>query len=230
MPRIYRKIKSIVSNFYFWCLDYLYVAIWQIKSGRRGYDPKKYLNKDPSAPIAFVIPGIYERWQFMMPVIELLFDHGYSVHVIESLGYNTGSIEIMAERVDEYVRRNEIKQYSIVAHSKGGLIAKYLLRISPSNITKVVTINTPYSGSLYASFFPFQSLRSFMPSSKILMLLATDVAANKKITSIYGAFDPHIPGGSYLEGAINIQLPVSGHFRLLQEAKVQGAILGSLKE
>ena len=38
---------------------------------------------------------------------------------------------------------------------------------------------------------------------------------NPRITSIFGTFDPMIPGGSELPGARNIRLDVAGHFRIL---------------
>ena len=47
------------------------------------------------------------------------------------------------------------------------------------------------------------------------MQLSREGRVNERITSVYGLFDPHIPEGSMLPGARNIQLETAGHFRIL---------------
>ena len=47
------------------------------------------------------------------------------------------------------------------------------------------------------------------------MQLSREERVNERITSVYGRFDPHIPEGSVLPGARNIQLDSAGHFRVL---------------
>jgi len=228
MHQLYRRVKSAIINLYFWIWDYIYVVYWQVLGLVRGYDAKKYIVAGSKDTI-ILIPGIYEKWQFMKPIADLLHAHGHSVHVIESLGYNTSQIEVMAQRIQEYVESNHIERYNVVAHSKGGLIAKYMLGINGHAINKVITINTPFRGSIYAGLFPFKSIRLFLPTSALLVSLAKDMKSNNKITSIYSVFDPHIPGGSYLEGATNIQLKTGGHFRIINDSKVHEAILNNLE-
>lgn len=230
MHQFHRKIRRLVVNLYFWGLDYLYVSCRQILGFIGTYDAKRYLNSTSHKPAVILLPGVYERWHFMKPVADLLYTHGYSVHIVESLGYNTGSIEAMAARVEDYARRNHIKNYHVVAHSKGGLVAKYLLLNKAHTIRSVVTINTPFGGSKYAGLIPLHSIRPFLPSSEILTLLAADKLSNNKITSIYGIFDPHIPDGSYLEGATNIQLHTRGHFLPVSDSNVHAEIINSLKK
>lgn len=215
---------------YFWGLDYWYVSYWQLHGLFHRYDANEYINSSSKKVPIILIPGIYERWQFMKPIIDVLYSRGYSVHVVDSLGYNTGSVEEMAQRVQAYIHKNKIDRYSIVAHSKGGLIAKYLVGIDSQVINKAITINTPFAGSVYAGLFPLRSIRSFLPTSAIITLLAKDITSNKKITSIYGAFDPHIPGGSFLNGATNIQLQTSGHFRIIKDPRVHTGLLRSLED
>lgn len=228
MYRIYRAIKTAVANLYYWMLDYGYVTYWQVFGLLKRYDAKRYIEVNSHRDPIILIPGIYERWHFMKPIAELLHSRGYSVHVVESLGYNTGATEEMAMRVQEYVRSNQIERYSIVAHSKGGLVAKYLLGVDGGAIHSVIAINTPFRGSKYAGLFPFKSIRLFLPSSALIVLLAQDIQSNKKITSIYSTFDPHIPGGSYLEGASNIQLESNGHFRSIKDSRLHTHVVRSL--
>jgi len=229
MHQFYRKLKTIGIDAYYWIMDYVYIFYWQTVGLIKKYDAKKYINDNSHKDPIILIPGVYESWQFMKPIADLLFTHGYSVHVVESLGYNTGSIEMMAERIQEYALKNHIEQYDIVAHSKGGLIAKYLLNADVDTIKKVITINTPFAGSAYARLFPLRSIRLFLPTSAPIALLAKDILSNKKITSIYSAFDPHIPVGSHLDGATNIRIKSGGHFRIIKDSNVHEIILSTLK-
>jgi hypothetical protein len=116
-----------------------------------------------------------------------------------------------------------------VAHSKGGLIGKYLLMSSASKIRQVIAINTPFGGSRYAGLFILKNIRSFLATSPMMTTLIANTSVNEKIVSIYGQFDPHIPESGYLEGATNIQLDTYGHFHVLSSPLVHTAILNSLK-
>ena len=57
-----------------------------------------------------------------------------------------------------------------------------------------------------------------------LRLLAEELRVNGRITSIWAEFDPHIPGGSRLQGATNVELPVQGHFRILGSPELLEAV------
>ncbi|HEU5121767.1 MAG TPA: alpha/beta fold hydrolase [Candidatus Saccharimonadales bacterium] len=233
MPQFYKTITSILLNLSAWWLDYVYVIYWQFVGFLKRADPKIYIaaGKQEKPPI-ILIPGIYERWQFMKPIARALFEAGYSVHVIERLGYNRGDVEAMAQLVQEYAKQKNLKDCIIVAHSKGGLIGKYLLvHYNKAHYFRgMVALNTPFLGSTYARFLPLRSLKLFLPASPLLLTLAANEAVNQHIVSLYGIFDPHIPGGSFLKGAINIQLPVRGHFKVVKETRVHKAILSGIRQ
>ena len=108
-------------------------------------------------------------------------------------------------------------EVTIVAHSKGGLIAKHALR-DPATLARVrhvIAVNTPFSGSSYASWFLLPSVRMFAPNGPVIRALSVELAVNHRISSLYSVFDPHIPESSCLEGAENIVLATIGHFRPL---------------
>jgi hypothetical protein len=54
----------------------------------------------------------------MKPIARVLIAAGYSVHVVEGLGYNTSNVKQAAEIVEAYVIKNNLKNCVIVAHSK----------------------------------------------------------------------------------------------------------------
>lgn len=231
MWQFYRSINRLVINGWSWGLDYWYVARHQLLSHVLKSDARRYQRPvTATKPAIIMLPGIYETWHFMKPVIEVLHVSGYSVHVIERLGYNRGSIEEMAAVVTDYITASDVTECIIVAHSKGGLIGKYILLYHNQavRIMGVVGLTVPFGGSRYARLFPLKAVRMLAPKAAILGALSLDQTFNKNIISIYGLFDPHIPGGSYLVGAANIQLPVRGHFRIMHDRRVHAAVLSSV--
>jgi len=226
MQKLYRGVRELLINGWAWVLDYLYVSFWQVYGFFVRSDAKKYKSGLASKPHILLIPGIYENWRFMKPIADMLHKKGYRVHIVSALGYNTGGIETMADIVLSYLKESALQDFIIVAHSKGGLIGKHLLLSFPSlRIGGMVTLNTPFAGSPYAHLFPMRGIRIFLPNSPTLTSLAENTIINKKIVSIYGIFDPHIPQGSFLDGANNVQLRTRGHFRIMSNAEVHSAVL-----
>ena len=67
------------------------------------------------------------------------------MHVLDQLGYNIGDITDMAAIVSGYLDREDLVDVTIVAHSKGGLIAKQALG-RPGTLRRVrclIAVNTP---------------------------------------------------------------------------------------
>ncbi len=217
---------NLIKRGWAWALDYAYVGFWQAHGFIFRVDPARYLTPPQGAqhgkvPV-LLIPGIYETWQFMRPVAEHLHRAGHPVHVVQKLGYNRGTVEAMARLAANYLEEHDLSDIVVVAHSKGGLIGKFLMTMTGAapRVTRLVAVNTPFSGSIYANFFLLPSIRAFSPHNRTLQALRANLDLNGRITSIYGRFDPHIPGGSFVEGARNVQLETMGHFRPIADARV----------
>jgi pimeloyl-ACP methyl ester carboxylesterase len=207
---------SAVQKIRGWFLDYCYLAYWMLRGLFSRSTAEQLLQPQTGfgAPI-LLIPGVYESWRFMQPVAAHLYRAGHPVYVLDKLGYNTGAVEAMAKIVSECLESLDLGEVIIIAHSKGGLIAKHALA-NPDTIHRVrhvIAINTPFSGSRYANLFLMPSVRMFMPTGLMITQLALNRAINAHISSLYSVFDPHIPETSHLEGAENIILPAIGHFR-----------------
>ncbi|MET4058698.1 triacylglycerol lipase [Arthrobacter sp. UYP6] len=207
-----------------WAADYAYVGYWQVNGFLFRKDPSGYLA--PAAgtrrPPVILIPGVYENWQFLRPLAEMLSAQGHPVHTVAPLGYNRGRIDRMAGLVQQYLVDQGLSGAVVVAHSKGGLIGKALMLLPEGSrrVERMVAVNTPFSGSVYASFFLVPSIRAFSPRNKLLRRLQQSNDVNARITSVYSRFDPHIPGGSRLPGARNIQLETLGHFRPIGDPRL----------
>lgn len=227
-----RLPAEVVTNLGAWVRDYAYALRWQVAALVTRPDPQAYRRPDPDAPVVVLLPGIYETWAFLRPVADLLREQGCDVRAVVELGYNGGTLEDMADLVDGYLRRERIGRCVLVAHSKGGLIGKLLLARHHQDglIQGLVAVNTPFQGSWLARLLPLPALRVFLPRSPELAELAASRHVDRDIVSIYGRFDPHIPGGSRLEGAHNVQLPTRGHFLPLGDARVHAAILDGIRQ
>ncbi len=232
-PDAVRAVKHRLRLAAAWAADYAYVARWQVQGLLCREDPSGYLHPGPDAghrePVV-LIPGVYEDWRLLRPLAEALAARGHPVHTVKTLGYNRGRIDEMARRVEEYLVAADLQGAVIVAHSKGGLIGKrVLLQAQGYRIRRMIAVNTPFSGSPYARYFLVPSIRAFSPRNELLRGLQASLEANARITSIYAAFDPHIPGGSRLDGARNLQLESMGHFRPLGDPELHRLVVRELE-
>lgn len=195
-----------------------------------------HLHRYPQGPLApvLLLPGVYETWEFLRPVAERLSLHGHPIHAVPGFGYNSGSIPSMAALAQRYLENHDLWEVIIVAHSKGGLIAKQVMVTDDGNsrIGTLIAINTPFAGSRYARFALRRVLREFAPTAETLSALTARRDLNARIVSIYSEDDPVIPGNGELAGATNIRLPLIGHFRLLSSTLLLDTIdrqLGHLR-
>lgn len=225
-----RLLGRRLREAWWWFLDYGYAVSGQTRAFLTRGRPADF-HSGAGAPIV-IIPGVYESWQFMRPLIDILHDHGHPVHVVAALGRNRRSLAEAAETVATYLERENLTGVIIVAHSKGGLIGKQLMTTEDPEhrVSAMTAISAPFAGSRYARYWVVPSIRAFAPANVALHDLGLDHRVNHRITSIYGVFDPHIPEGSELVGARNIQLQVGGHFRILGDPAIVRAVLDAVTD
>jgi triacylglycerol lipase len=230
---------------WWWLLDYLYAGWRQLLSPFRRHCPAAYSSGDPALPAIVLLPGVYETWLFLEPAAQRLNDAGYQVYAVPELGINRRSVPVSAAMVTRALAVLEadhgVERVILLAHSKGGLIGKHVMLDAvapvaddagaifpapdgPVEVLGLVAVATPFSGSLYARYLLSRTMRDFSPVDAVLVSLQAQTALNHKVVSIYPEFDPHIPGGSALAGAVNVEVPVSGHFRSLRDETVLAAV------
>lgn len=207
-------------------LDWWYAITWQVRSlGPTTADDYRTGDGQP----VVVIPGVYETWHFMRPLMDALHDRGHPVHVLPVLRHNLRPVPVSARDVFAYLEEHDLRNVLVLAHSKGGLIGKYAMTQLDDHgrIDRMVAVSTPFAGSGYARLAPVRHLRVFRAADPVLAGLARELDANGRITSVYGVFDTLIPEGSELSGATNVRLPVGGHFRILGDARTRAAVLSA---
>jgi len=188
--------------------------------------PKHYLghviaNKAP----VIILPGVFERWAFLKPMADHISMLGHPLYIVPKLGNNIGDIPTASKKVREVIEENGLKNIVIVAHSKGGLIGKYLmLHEDPEEKIKgLIAIATPFHGSAIGKIIPHYAIAELSTDSEIINYLENHLEINKKIVSIIPSYDNHIwhERGSYLDGDMeNVRVPVFGHHLVLNDKKV----------
>lgn len=203
-------------------------AVWMLGASLRRGAGSSYHGGD-LAPV-LLLPGVYEPWTFLRPLAERIHAAGHPVHVVSALGRNMRGIPESAAIAQGYLDENNLRGAVLVAHSKGGLIGKHMMLIDDTEgrIDRLVAIATPFGGSRYARYMVDPQLRAFRPTETTLAMLTANAMANARITSIYGEVDTHIPEGCALSGATNIEVPVTGHFRVLSDSRVLTAVDAAL--
>jgi triacylglycerol lipase len=183
-----------------WGQDYAYAAYWQVRATLRPGRRERY-ESGTGRPVV-VIPGVWEPWGFLGPVIEALHGAGHPVRVIPALGRNGRPVPDAARTVAGFLEENDLRDVVIVAHSKGGLIGKYVMseHDPDDRITAMVAICTPFAGSDYARYMAMRTLRAFSPSDPTTVMLQANLETNARIT--------------------NITIQDGGHFRLLDRPEV----------
>lgn len=228
-------IRELVLRGCAWAADYAFVLRWQTRSmlGRRPAWAQARADAD-GVPV-LLLPGIFESWRFLEPLGRRLADAGHPIHVV-GLGMNRRPIAVLARTVAVALERAGLERCVIVAHSKGGLIGKQLMleelrraerEGDRRRIAGMVAVNTPFVGSRYAAYIPLPSVRALSPTA--LRTFAAQRGIDASITSVYASWDPHVPEGGELTGAINVRVPHRGHFRILGIPAVQDEILAAVE-
>lgn len=212
-------IIGILRNAGWRLADYAYAGYWQLRATFDHTSPATFASG--SAAHIVVLPGVYETWRFMQPLVEQLHARGHAVHIVDTLRRNERPVADIAVAVAEFLERRELTDVILVAHSKGGLAGK-LVMTGPAGerVRSMLAIATPFGGSRYARLMLSRTLRAFSPEDPSIVDIARQLTVNERIVSIYAAFDPHIPEGSELAGAKNVRLETGGHFRILAHPRV----------
>lgn len=207
-----------------WIADYLTAGLWQLRALFLRPDPSAF-SEGPGRPVV-ILPGVYEDWRFMLPLVRELHAQGHPVHVVTGLGHNRVSVGEGARRVEAHLVAAELSDAVLVAHSKGGLVGKQVMAFGAAapRVRAMVTLATPFGGSSYARFMLNRTLRSFAPENETLATLGRSLEVNTRIVSVFPSFDPHIPEGSVLPGARNVRVPMAGHFRVLADPRARAEV------
>ncbi len=217
------RVNDALRRGWYWGVDYGWVARGFVGGLVRRDTPARYAEGTLSPVL--LLPGVVEEWTLMRSVADRLSRDGHPVHVLPELRRNTMTVSEGSALAAAYLAARDLRDVVVVAHSKGGLIGKHvLIGDADARVRAVVAIATPFAGSVLARWFPWRIVRALRPADATIVALSAITDVNHRITSIYPAFDPHIPAGSHLDGATNVRVAAIGHFRILDDPEVLDAV------
>lgn len=221
-----------------WVVDYRYMLQGAALGVIHRNPPAQYLGHvvAEKAPVV-LLPGILGKWSFMKHLGDRISQEGHPVYIVPGLGYNLRAIPDAAQIVRTVIDSiaDHPKGIVLVAHSKGGLVGKYVLahHNADGRARGMVSIATPYTGSAMAKLVPHKAFKELREDSKVIQDLEQQSEANDKIVSIIPEYDNHVwsARGSFLPGAAdNITVPVSGHHKVIFSAPVLEATLSAIEK
>lgn len=224
-------MMRLLRNAAWWVRDYLYALRWQVNAALGRTDPREFTTGDLTPVV--ILPGVYETWRFMTPLITAVHERGHPVHVLPVLRRNRRPVDEASASVVEYLAQHDLHGCVLLAHSKGGLVGKRTMvrDTDERRIDSMLAVATPFGGSRYGRVMVLPSLRIFSPRSATIVALSKEHEVNGRIVSVYGQFDPHIPEGSELPGAAkNVRLDTGGHFRVLAHPRVIAELINLSEE
>src|SRR5437763_5319197 len=120
----------------------------------------------------------------------------------------------------------------VVAHSMGGLVAlAYCRKYGPENVRRLISLATPYHGSMHAWFFGGVCLAQLRCNSEWLEALYRTPFEMPPVSSIWSWHDSMVAPqtSSRLDGAQNISLIGVGHNAILADAGAQSRVVALIR-
>lgn len=222
-------MASPAQQAWWWAQDYAWAAFASAATLAAPASPEVYAS-GAGRPV-LVMPGLFENWRFVRPLIQHLHQCGHPVHVVEELGANQLPISASAALVLDTLRHRGLSQVTLVAHSKSGLTGKLaMLRDHEDRITDMIALCTPFAGSSLASLLTIGGAAELAPDAELIRSLAEQHQVDHRITAMSVRFDEHVPQGTRLPGARNVTLPFTGHFRATAHPSALEAITAALAD
>lgn len=179
-----------------------------------------------------LVHGFNGTWHSLEAIGNALNTLGFRIHVVPALGIEYKPMPKLARILADYIEQNKLTSYSLVCHSKGGLITKWALdnNLLHPHPHKVICIATPFNGTSIA-IAPLQYIRELHPSSTLIAELSQDKGNNHRFVSIFPHIDNLVfhPLGSRLANAHNIKTTVYGHTRILRDSYTLSVVQKALE-
>lgn len=180
----------------------------------------------PAPHLTVFVHGYMASGGVFAPMAAYLASRGAAPRQLHFTYAPLGSIARLAERLGRLIRDAQPAggPVHVVAHSLGGLVARYYLQVMGGRIDRLVCLATPHRGTRRAT--PWTSLplaREIVPGSETLRLLEVGQhrLANTRICSIVAEGDALVTPveSAALEGHEVVRLPGVGHQGLLFDAR-----------
>lgn len=191
--------------------------------------PKLWAKKQTEKlPILFV-HGIFHNRSAFAWLKQRLSHNGW--HYLKEIDLMTTihPIPVLAEQVATQTRalmkELQVPQIDIVAHSMGGIVARYFVQCLGGDglVRNLITLGTPHCGTLLSRYTVLPHLREMRPgSSTVKKLCSLGPPQFTRAVSVSGTLDVIVLGrkATHWAGVRNIRLKRIGHAGLLFSKRV----------
>jgi len=216
---VIRSLDESMIGFVFGWFRELFFGVFAIISWFLGYfwPMDKILRSGESGEIVFV-HGWFSQNPLFFFLKRYLVKKGFRVYMT-NFGAHLGDLRELADRLSEFIKKNDLDNVVLVGFSNGAIISLLYLQEMDGwqKVRQFIGIGGPYKGAPLARFgFFSKSARQLLPKSEFLeKLFKNDLVNPDKITCISAKHDEIVPTwSSQLPGVKNEVLPIIGHVYL----------------
>lgn len=231
---IARDLRAALPHWREWGADYRSLSRLRLRAPvelvRRIWRRRRHYYS-PHPRTVILLPGIYETAADMRVLADALARRGHRIRRIR-LARQVVPLPLLRARVERYLRTHDLHDVVLLAHSKGGLLGKHVM-MGPEGhrIDRLIALAAPWHGSRYAAlFWPGLGVRSLRPGTALITAAEAPSPSDARIISVQPRFDPHVPLGSHLPGAHNIDVNTAGHFAVLTDPTVVDLVVQLVEE
>ena len=221
-----------MANVGLWSVDLVYRLRGTATLRKR--PPAHYLQHVSAGKMPVIIlSGLSLRWHFLRVIADRISQAGHPVHIIPALGRNMLPVADLARLVRTYILEQDLRRVVIVAHSKGGVVGKYLLAHdnADNRVEAVIAIASPFAGTRKAKLLPFTSAHELHNDSRLIQeLQSLGSTVDDRIVQITPAADNIVDAGPVQsENAKTIFVKSRGHHRVVFDKQVADEVMHTLE-
>lgn len=192
--------------------------------------------KNGHPPVLF-IHGIFHNRSAFAWLKQRMSWRGWNKFAELNLTTSLHSIPRLAAQTSDYIKRIQDRfgtsEIDIVAHSMGGIVARYFLQqmSGDGHVRHLITIGTPHQGTRISRLSLLPHLRELAPQSPTMKTLKeAPPLTSTQALAISGSMDifasPQL--GGWWHGVRNIELSHLGHTGLLFSRRVARIVMARL--
>ena len=182
--------------------------------------------------VVVFVHGFFASAGVWNPLADHLVDCGVAPRQVHFNYAPAGSIEAHARRLQRVIERAQAHgPVTIVAHSLGGLIARWYVQLLGGRVDALVAMGTPHHGTDKARGWPLNLARELSPGSSALRALAATRhrLSRSRVICVVGGIDMLVsPASASLEGASVLTLPETGHHGLIYHPAAWSAVVDAV--
>ncbi|RME77851.1 hypothetical protein D6774_03070 [Candidatus Woesearchaeota archaeon] len=181
-------------------------------------------NVDTQKPIIYFDHG-YGANNFTQPILPLLANKGYEIYAFAKpfLYDIRRQAELSSKQLQKIAQQNS-RNIVMLGHSMGGITQAVIAKEIglPSNVKKIISLASPYLGTLLACFGPGKSARQMEPGNNLaLRLYQKDLPPGVELTCFVPTYDNVVSAESGLDHrAINILFARYNHLSIIESERV----------